>query len=74
MKLHFKKQLVFVIPVVLGFTICNSQTQVKHEPGISISNMDKNSQPGDNFFRFVNGAWLDKTEIPSDKTSWGSFN
>ncbi len=74
MKLHFKKQLVFVIPVVLGFTICHSQTQVKPEPGISISNMDKNSQPGDNFFRFVNGAWLDKTEIPSDKTSWGSFN
>lgn len=74
MKLHFNKQLVFVIPVFFGFTICQSQTQVKSEPGISISNMDKNSQPGDNFFRFVNGTWLDKTEIPSDKTSWGSFN
>jgi predicted metalloendopeptidase len=22
----------------------------------------------------VNGGWLDRTEIPSDKTSWGSFN
>jgi predicted metalloendopeptidase len=74
MKLHFNKQLVFVIPAVLGFTICHSQTQAKSEPGIIISNMDKNSQPGDDFFRFVNGAWLDKTEIPSDKTSWGSFN
>ena len=25
------------------------------------------------FFRYVNGAWLDATEIPSDQTTWGSF-
>ena len=74
MKLHFNKQLIYVIPAVFGFTICHSQVQENKEPGIIISNMDKNSLPGDDFFRFVNGAWLDKTEIPSDKTSWGSFN
>jgi putative endopeptidase len=22
----------------------------------------------------VNGSWLDKAEIPADRTSWGSFN
>jgi endothelin-converting enzyme/putative endopeptidase len=30
-------------------------------------------KPADDFFRFVNGTWLDKTEIPSDRTL-GSFN
>jgi endothelin-converting enzyme/putative endopeptidase len=26
------------------------------------------------FFRYVNGTWLDNTEIPSDRTRWGSFD
>jgi predicted metalloendopeptidase len=74
MKINFNNQLFFIVSLVSGFTICHSQVQENKEPGIIISNMDKNSLPADNFFRFVNGAWLDKTEIPSDKTSWGSFN
>jgi predicted metalloendopeptidase len=75
MKTHFKKQLIFVIPVIIGFTsICAQNAQSKQEPGISISNMDLKVKPSDDFYRFVNGSWLDKTEIPADKTSWGSFN
>lgn len=31
-------------------------------------------RPQDNFFRYVNKEWLLENEIPSDKTSWGSFN
>jgi predicted metalloendopeptidase len=30
--------------------------------------------PGDDFFRHVNGAWLDKTEIPAEKASYGAFD
>ncbi|WP_291110373.1 M13 family metallopeptidase, partial [Flavobacterium sp. UBA6195] len=26
------------------------------------------------FNRYVNGTWLDKTEIPADRTRWGSFD
>ncbi len=26
------------------------------------------------FFRYVNGNWLDNTEIPADEGRWGSFN
>jgi putative endopeptidase len=36
--------------------------------------MDKNVQPTDDFFRHVNGTWIDKTEIPDDQTSWDGFN
>ena len=42
--------------------------------GINLEYMDKNAKPGDDFYRFVNGAWYDKTEIPADKSTWGSFN
>jgi putative endopeptidase len=30
-------------------------------------------RPQDDLFRAVNGAWLQATEIPADKSSWGSF-
>lgn len=28
--------------------------------------------PGDDFFAYVNGAWLDKTGIPPDRSRWGA--
>ena len=75
MKKHLKKQLIFVIPVIIGLSTVNAQiTPVNKELGINVSNMDKKTKPNDDFFRFVNGSWLDNTEIPADKTSWGSFN
>lgn len=35
--------------------------------------MDKNVAPGDDFFGFANGAWLNATEIPSDRSTWGTM-
>ena len=43
-------------------------------PGIDTSLMDKSVSPKDDFFKFVNGTWLKNTEIPADKTRWGSFD
>ena len=28
--------------------------------------------PGDDFFMYVNGDWIDSTAIPADRNSWGS--
>ena len=75
MKLKLNKQLLFVIPAIIGFAGTQAQSiPVSKEPGINISNIDKKVRPNDDFFRYVNGIWLDKIEIPSDRTSWGSFN
>jgi predicted metalloendopeptidase len=41
--------------------------------GIDITAFDRSVRPQDDFFRYVNGAWLDKTPIPADKPSYGSF-
>jgi putative endopeptidase len=35
--------------------------------------MDPDTRPQDDLFRHVNGTWLDTTEIPADRSSWGSF-
>lgn len=43
-------------------------------PGIELSYMDTTVSPGQDFFEFVNGQWLKTTEIPADRSRWGSFN
>ncbi|WP_302268931.1 M13 family metallopeptidase [Nocardioides sp. Arc9.136] len=35
--------------------------------------MDPDIRPQDDLFGHVNGRWLDETEIPSDRSSWGPF-
>jgi len=41
--------------------------------GVDLANIDASVRPQDDFFLNLNGKWLAKTEIPSDKSSWGSF-
>nr|WP_205633807.1 M13 family metallopeptidase [Labilithrix luteola] len=35
--------------------------------------MDKTIAPGDDFFGFANGTWLKSTEIPADRSTWGTM-
>ena len=37
--------------------------------GFDVEGQDETTKAGDNFFRFANGSWLDKTTIPADKPS-----
>jgi putative endopeptidase len=41
--------------------------------GIDLTGMDRSVKPGDDFFLYANGAWLNRTQIPPDRTSTGSF-
>src|SRR5437879_8935640 len=35
--------------------------------GFDLTGRDLPTKPGDDFFRYANGAWLDRTAIPADK-------
>src|SRR6267154_1438620 len=35
--------------------------------GLDLTARDLKARPGDDFFRYANGAWLDRTAIPGDK-------
>lgn len=50
---------------------CNNTTE--QVATLDLNNLDTTASPADDFFRFVNGTWYDKTEIPADQGSWGSF-
>jgi putative endopeptidase len=41
--------------------------------GIDTHYMDTTVKPGDDFFAYVNGVWLEKTEIPADRSTYGGF-
>lgn len=41
--------------------------------GVDMTAVDESVKPGDDFFRYVNGAWLKTFEIPADFTNYGSF-
>lgn len=41
--------------------------------GIILEHIDTSVKPGDDFFKYANGKWLDTVEIPEDKASLGSF-
>jgi len=69
MNYYFKKHHLLLVPALMVFNAADAQ---ESKPGINTANMDKSTKPTDNFYRFVNGSWLDKNEIPSDKTRWGS--
>ncbi|MFZ2029513.1 MAG: M13 family metallopeptidase [Vitreimonas sp.] len=40
--------------------------------GVELSNRDLTVKPGDDFNRYCNGHWFATTQIPPDRTSWGS--
>jgi predicted metalloendopeptidase len=42
--------------------------------GFDLTGLDLNVKPGDDFDAYANGSWEKRTEIPPDRTRWGSFN
>ncbi|MDV3596414.1 endothelin-converting protein [Elizabethkingia anophelis] len=49
-------------------------TKTQKDEGLNLSYRDTSVRPQDDFFNYVNGGWLKTAKIPSDKSSWGSFN
>src|SRR5215813_1481244 len=68
------------IPIIISifcvFNLC-AATEPRTEqnpPPIDPKNMDTSVKPGDDFFRYANGAWVKRTEIPPEYSRWGAFN
>src|SRR5207248_2882783 len=46
----------------------------KNPPALNLMDMDTSVKPQDDFFRYANGGWIKRTEIPPEFARWGSFN
>jgi putative endopeptidase len=42
--------------------------------GVDLAGRDLAVSPGADFFRYANGTWMANTQIPDDKTRWGTFD
>ncbi|RYF94059.1 MAG: peptidase M13 [Caulobacteraceae bacterium] len=40
--------------------------------GFDLAGRDLTTKPGDDFFRYANGTYVDKLTIPADRSSWGA--
>ena len=50
-----------------------AQSQITSSHGVQVSDMDPAVSPGDDFYRYANGGWLDRTQIPDGMPSYGTF-
>ena len=53
--------------------ILRAQTPAKPQYGawgFDLAGADTKTKPGDDFFRYANGTWIDKTQIPPDKPAY----
>lgn len=69
-----QKLLCTIAIAAVAFVSCKKDDKADKVAGIVLENMDTSVKPTDDFFRHVNGTWLDNTKIPDDQISWGGFN
>lgn len=58
--------------------MCTSKTGSENKPtfgdwGVDLSLGDPRVSPGEDFFRHVNGKWIDEFELPADKIVFGTL-
>ena len=49
------------------------QASAPEKHGIVVANVDRSVKPGDDFYRFTNGDWIKRTEIPPDRAAVDVF-
>ena len=66
-----KRTLLFAAAAI-GLALSAQAQPKSYPPGIDLAGMDKSVAPGDDFFHYANGTWIKTTEIPADRSAWGS--
>lgn len=69
-------RLIRVAAVLLGCVLAAPAWSVDSalQSGVITENMNRSVEPGDDFYRYVNGDWLERTEIPGDRSNYGTFS
>ena len=72
------KWSALALATVLSAGACQSklseEVSENEAAGINLADMDTTVSPAEDFYRFANGGWLERTEVPADEGRWSSFN
>ncbi|MGV3640187.1 MAG: M13 family metallopeptidase [Adhaeribacter sp.] len=80
MRLNFSNSGWLARPVktmlIGAATLCalQSSAQSPQGPLLDPANMNLQIRPGDDFYRYANGTWMQNNPVPAKETRWGSFN
>ena len=74
------RYLLSALTLSLLASVAHSADTVQHAKattvlaaGVATEYIDPSVRAQDDFFSYLNGKWIKNTEIPADKSSWGSF-
>ena len=67
-----RRRAVFLFVLALAAFTLSSQPVSRS--GIHPEDMDTTCKPCVDFWRYVNGGWLDKNPIPARMAGWGTFS
>ena len=68
------RSLMSILLMIILVSCSSKKEEVKKNEGFELSNMDTAIRKQDDFFRFANGGWINKNQIPADQGSWSSGN
>jgi putative endopeptidase len=69
------KQAVLAAVAICLLSVAFTQNSTELEDhGIVVANMDRSVKPGDDFYRYANGDWIKRTQIPPDRSDVGGFH
>jgi predicted metalloendopeptidase len=70
--MRFRTLLVTAVALAVARPLGAAAQQAPATAGLDTAGMDRSVRPGDDFFFYANGSWLAHTEIPADRSSYGS--
>jgi putative endopeptidase len=62
-----------VVVLVLAIAAVAAAQAPVLRSGIDVTTLDRTIRPQDDLFRYANGAWLARTEVPADRVSYDAF-
>jgi putative endopeptidase len=71
-------RMTWVLVLAVYFVSCGNvgvgrAADVALKSGIDRATFDTSVKPGDDFFQYVNGKWIEQNPIPPEYSRWGAF-
>ena len=61
------------LALLAALLLCAASSLAQQRSGLDLSSIDPSVRPQDDLWRFANGKWLARTEIPNDRAGWDTF-